>query len=134
MDEARLHELPLFERLSRRERKRLAPLIEEIEVDTGHELAHEGDHARLLFVIEEGTASVSQHGEHIAELWPGDFFGEIGLHTKDRRRTSSVVAGSPMRLAVIRDDDLLRIERELPKIAEQIRVVIDERLASDRRR
>ena len=129
MDEARLQELPLFSGLSKRARKRIAPLVEEIAVAPGRELAHEGDLGYELFVIEEGRASVTQGGEALTELGAGDFFGEIALHDDTRRRTSTVVATTPMRLAVLQGHDVRYIERELPEVADQIRAAIEARAA-----
>lgn len=134
MDAKRLQHLPLFSGLSRRERKSLAPLVEEVEVAAGHELAREGALAYELFVIAEGTAEVTQSGARIAGLGPGDFFGEIALHDDGRQRTSTVVASSPMRLAVLQGHDLRTIEREMPSIGTQIRAAVDERRAADARR
>jgi CRP-like cAMP-binding protein len=127
VDEDRLLQLPLFATLGKRDRKRVAPLLEVLEVQTGHELAREGAIGHELFCIEDGTATVSQGGERLRDLGPGDFFGEIALHDDQRRRTSTVVASSPMRLAVIQGHDIRFIERELPDIAEQIRAAIDAR-------
>lgn len=131
MDVAQLQDLPLFSGLSKRERKRLAPLIDEVDVEAGRELASEGELAYELFVIEDGTAEVSQSGARIATLGPGDFFGEIALLDEGRRRTSTVVATSPMRLAVLQGHDVRVIERELPAVAARIRAAIDERLGRD---
>ena len=134
MEVERLQQLPLFAGLGKKERKRLAPLVEDLEVAEGRELAHEGDVAHEFFVIQEGTATVSQGGSPIAELGPGDFFGEIALHDENRRRTSTVVASSPMRLAIILGHDVRFIERELPGIATEIRAATDARLARDEQR
>ncbi len=131
MDERRLQQLPLFSGLSKRERKRVAPLVDEVEVDAGRELAHEGELAYELFVIEEGTAAVTHDGAPVADLGPGDFFGEIALLDDARRRTSTVVATSPMRLAVLQGHDVRVLERELPDVARQIRAAIEARLGRD---
>ena len=134
MDEKRLQQLPLFAGLGRRERKRLAQVAEEVDVEAGHELARDGDLAYELFVIEQGTAEVIQGDAPVAALAPGDFFGEIGVLADDHRRTSTVVATSPMRLIVLRRGDVRAIERELPDVARQIRAAIDERVAADNTR
>ena len=134
MDEKRLQDLPLFSQLSKRERKRVAPLVEELTVEAGHELATEGELAYELFVIEDGTAALSRNGAPIATLGPGDFFGEIALLDDARRRTSSVVATSPMRLAVLQGHDVRVLEREMPAVARQLRAAIEARVADDRRR
>lgn len=134
MDETRLQHLPLFSDLSKRERKRLAPLIEQVDVEAGRTLASEGELAHELFVIEDGTAAVSQNGAPVATLGPGDFFGEIALLADTRRRTSTVVATSAMRLAVLQGHDVRVIERDMPAVARQIRAAIDARLARDAQR
>lgn len=134
MDEAELQQLPLFAGLSKRERKRLAPLIDEVDVEAGRTLASEGELAYELFVIEDGTAEISQAGVPIGVLGPGDFFGEIALLDEARRRTSTVVATSSMRLAVLQGHDVRVIERELPAVAGRIRAAIEERLAGDQQR
>ena len=134
MDENELQHLPLFSQLSKRERKRVAPLVEQIEVDAGRRLAAEGELAYELFVIEDGTAAISRNGAPVATLGPGDFFGEIALLDDARRRTSTVVATSPMRLAVLQGHDVRVLEREMPAVARQIRAAIDARLADDKRR
>jgi CRP-like cAMP-binding protein len=134
MDDAQLKDLPLFADLSKRDRKRLAPLIDEVDVEAGRQLAFEGELAYELFVIEDGTAEISQGGAPIGALGPGDFFGEIAVLDEGRRRTSTVVATTPMRLAVLQGHDVRVIERELPSVASQIRAAIEERLAGDRQR
>ncbi len=131
MDEVRLQHLSLFSELSKRERKRVAPLIDEVDVEAGHTLASEGELAYELFVIEDGTASCSQDGTEIAELGPGDFFGEIALLDGSRRRTSTVVARTPMKLAVLQGHDVRVLEREMPTVASQIRAAVDARTARD---
>ncbi|MDP8967558.1 MAG: cyclic nucleotide-binding domain-containing protein [Actinomycetota bacterium] len=134
MDESRLQHLPLFSDLSKRERKRLAPLIDEVEVEAGRALAAEGELAYELFVIEEGTAAISKNGAPVGTLGPGDFFGEIALLDKDRRRTATVRATSSMRLAVLQGHDVRVIDREMPAVARKIRAAIEARVARGRQR
>ena len=134
MEAQRLQHLPLFAGLSKRDRKRLAPLLEDVEVRAGHVLANEGDLAHELFVIEEGSAEISQGGETIGTLGAGDFFGEIALLADDRRRTSTVTATSAMRLAVMQGHDVRVLEREMPEVARQIRAAMSARLADDQQR
>ncbi|HXF37378.1 MAG TPA: cyclic nucleotide-binding domain-containing protein, partial [Actinomycetota bacterium] len=89
------------------------------------------DEGRLpheFFVIEEGTATVTRDGRRLAELGPGDFFGEIAILAEERR-TASVVAASPMRLIVMTDRDFLEMAREMPEVAERVRAAVRERLS-----
>jgi len=132
MDDRGLKELPLFAGLGRRERKRVAPLVEQVDVEEGREIVTQGDVAHELFVIVEGTARVSRDGEHVRELGAGDFFGEIALLDEERRRTSTVVATSPMRLAVLHGRDVRVLDRDVPEVSRQIRAAVEERREADR--
>ena len=127
MDARRLEGVGFFSNLSKKELAKLAQWADEVVVRTGDRLATEGDFAHEFFVIEEGSAEVTQNGERIAELGPGEFFGEIGL-LETERRTASVVATTPMRLIVMFQREFKQMERELPTVAERIRAAIRARL------
>jgi len=127
MDRKRLGEVWLFESLDRHELDQLAEWTDEVSVGAGHELATEGRFAHEFFVILEGTAEVQQGGRTIAELGPGDFFGEIGL-LETERRTASVVASTPMRVIVMFGREFRQMERDMPAVAERIRAAIRARL------
>jgi CRP-like cAMP-binding protein len=80
--------------------------------------------------IEEGSAEVRRGDEHVAELGPGDFFGEVGMLGEGERRTATVVATSPMRLITLDRWDLRRLEKSIPSAVERIRAAAAERLPS----
>ena len=73
----------------------MAQCADEVDLRAGKELVREGDWSYEFFVIEEGTAEVVQRGERLAELGPGDFFGEMGV-MEDTTRNASVIATSAM--------------------------------------
>ena len=87
----------------------------------GRLLAEQGDFGHALYAIEAGTASVSADGGLLRDLGPGDIFGEIAVLTSGRR-TSSVVATSPMRLIVLFKRDVWRLERSSPTAAARLRL------------
>jgi CRP-like cAMP-binding protein len=128
MDAKRLHELDLFSGLSGRDVEEVAQLVDEVEVPEGKVLGREGDIAYEFFVIEQGTASVEVDGKHVVDLGPNEWFGEIGLLAADRR-TATVTATTPMRLAVIFGPSFRDLTRRLPDVGERIRAELEERLA-----
>ncbi len=128
MDENRLRSVPLFAGLGKRERKALARNADEIDVAEGKALAREGDFAYEFFVIEQGTADVTHDGECIAQLGPGDFFGELGVLASERRM-ATVTATSPMDLIVLTSGALRAVHREHPQVADRLRKAVDERFA-----
>ncbi len=79
MDTSRLKSLPLFESVSDEDLEKIAPFVSEVSVSEGKHLVDEGDYAYEFMAIEEGTAEVRRGDEKLAELGPGDFFGEMGL-------------------------------------------------------
>ncbi len=129
MDQRQLAGVRLFSSLSKQELEKLARWTDEVSVRAGDELATEGKFAHEFFVIEEGIAEVRQNGEPIAELGPGDFFGEIGL-LEAERRTASVVAATPMRVIVMFQREFKQMEQEMPAVADRVRSAIRARLDS----
>jgi CRP-like cAMP-binding protein len=129
VDASRLDGIRLFSGLSKKELGQLAQHMDELTVRQGDELATEGRFAHEFFVIEDGVAEVLKDGERIAELGPGDFFGEIGL-LETERRTATVRATSEMEVIVMFAPDFKKMEREQPAVADRIRSAIRARLDS----
>ena len=126
MDASRLKSLPLFEDVPDEELGQIATFAQEILVDEGRELVREGDFSYEFMAIEEGEAEVTRHGEHLADLGPGDFFGEIGLLEKTLR-TATVTAKTSMRLVTLTGWDLKRMERHIPEAVERVRATLEDR-------
>ena len=122
MDEDRLKAIPLFAGLNRKERRALAPRADEVELEQGRVIVREGEWAYEFFAIEDGTAEVRLGEQLLAELGPGDFFGEMGLVGDTRRNASS-----PLKVVVMTAQAFRQTSRELPEVAAKIRAAIEER-------
>ena len=120
MDTSRLKSLPLFESVPDEDLEKISPFVSEVSVSEGKPLVTEGDYAYEFMAIEEGTAEVRRGDERLAELGPGDFFGEMGL-LGDDKRNATVVATSPMRLLTLDQWDMRRLEKAVPTATEKIR-------------
>jgi CRP-like cAMP-binding protein len=126
MDAERLKQLPLFADLPPKQIERLAQWTDEVDLPAGKHLIQQGAFPHEFFVLTEGSAEVLHDGRHLADLGPGDFFGEIAL-VEHHRRTASVVASTPVRVAVMFSREFEAMERELPEVAERIRQAMLER-------
>jgi CRP/FNR family cyclic AMP-dependent transcriptional regulator len=126
VDSNRLKSIPLFQTVPEDELRQIAPFAQEASVETGTHLVSEGDYSYELMAIEEGEAEVLRGGEHVADLGPGDFFGELGLLERDRRN-ATVVAKTPMRLITLTGWDLKRMERAMPEAVARVREVLEQR-------
>jgi cAMP-dependent protein kinase regulator len=130
LDASRLKSIPLFEEVGDEELAQIAPFATEVEVEAGRELVREGDFSYEFMAIEEGEAEVTRGGEHVADLGPGDFFGEMGLLERTLRN-ATVTAKTPIRLVTLTGWDLKRVERSAPEAMERIRSVLEERRQAD---
>jgi CRP-like cAMP-binding protein len=126
LDASRLKSIPLFEEVGDEELAQIAPFATEVSMEEGGELVREGDFSYEFMAIEEGRAEVTRAGEHVADLGPGDFFGEMGLLEKTLRN-ATVTAKTPVRLVTLSGWDLRRVERSAPEAMERIRSVLEER-------
>ena len=111
---------------------RIAGACQELDVEEGTLLTEEGEFGYGMIAVLEGTADVSRNGEHIRALGPGDVFGEIAV-LFGGQRTATVVASSPMRLVMLFNGELTRLDRDVPELADELRKVIAVRLQSDGR-
>jgi CRP-like cAMP-binding protein len=125
----KLNGVPLFDKLPDDVRERFAVWVSEIEVPAGQHLADEGEYAYDLFIIEDGTAEVIQDGKTVAELGPGEFFGEMGVLER-APRNATVVAKTPMTLFTLSSWDVKRLQSKSPEAMEQLQEVIQQRRQS----
>jgi CRP-like cAMP-binding protein len=130
LDATRLKSIALFDEVGDEELAEIAPFATEVSVEEGRELVREGDFSYEFMAIEEGQAEVTRGGEHVADLGPGDFFGEMGLLERTLRN-ATVTAKTPVRLITLTGWDLRRVERAAPQAMERIREVLEERRQAD---
>jgi CRP-like cAMP-binding protein len=90
---------PFFGGLSEASLELLIPMLVERRFEAGTTVVAEGDQGRSMFVVHSGALEVSRRGDsgqviRMANLEPGDFFGEMTL-IEMQNRSASVVAESP---------------------------------------
>jgi CRP-like cAMP-binding protein len=90
-----LKKVPLFSGLEDRDLERIADSFKERKYSGGDTIAGEGQGGAGFFIIAEGTAHVTVHGDDRGTLGPGDYFGEIAL-IDEGARTATVTAETDM--------------------------------------
>jgi CRP/FNR family cyclic AMP-dependent transcriptional regulator len=126
MDATQLKRIPLFSDASDEELKQVAAFAQSKEVPEGEEIVSEGGFSRELLAIEEGTAEVSHDGEKVAELGPGDVFGEAGM-LDDSMRSATVTSTSRMRLISLGHFEVKRLKKDAPGVYRSIEQLVEER-------
>jgi CRP/FNR family transcriptional regulator, cyclic AMP receptor protein len=126
MEESELRSIPLFESLSTEERRVIAQHADQIDVPDGTDLVRQGEFAYEFFVIEDGTAEVTRDGEHVADLGPGDFLGEMGIVGKVVRN-ATVITTSSARVIVMTEQAMRSMSALNPAVADRITTAVEER-------
>ena len=127
MNAEELKSVPLFADLSEDARRELAVWLDEVKVSEGKTLVEEGDYAYDLFVIVEGEAEVTREGEHLADLGPGDFFGEMGVLGEEGRRNATVISKTPMKLLTLLHYDVDRMRKKAPEMIGELLEAVKQR-------
>ncbi len=122
--------VPLFAGLSKRDLDSIAGIADELAVDEGTELTHEGATGHEFLVLAEGTADVRRGGRKVNTLRSGDFLGEIALVT-GAPRTATVTTTSPARMLVITARDFRALLRRTPSIQLKVLETLAARLPDE---
>jgi CRP-like cAMP-binding protein len=130
VDPARLRTLPLFEGIHEDDVAMMGGHMEQREVAEGEHLTREGASGYFFFVILDGTASVERGGTALADLGPGDFFGEAAI-LDAARRNATVTATSDMTVGALFGADFAKYENDSPELHARITHVMAERKIVD---
>lgn len=120
---------PLFGGLPEADRKRLADRFELVRVEAGQALVREGQTDRSLYLVKRGrfrvSATVPGGGEPLvlAELGPGQFFGEVSVVSGAPRTAtvSALEAGEALKIEGADLDPFLGEHPELRQALERAR-------------
>ncbi|MGI9021517.1 MAG: cyclic nucleotide-binding domain-containing protein [Solirubrobacterales bacterium] len=126
MDVSQLKSVDLFAEVPDEALGKIAPFTKVDEFAEGREIVKEGGYANDFYVITEGTAKVEREGEHLADLGPGDVFGEQALLEK-QQRSATVIATDTVRVIKIEHWELSRMKKAMPDVVEQLQQKVAER-------
>ena len=88
--------VPLFADLDESELDSVAAITTELNFSAGTALMNEGAGAHEMVVVVDGTLEVTRAGEHVADIGPGGFAGEMAVLTH-ARRDATVTAKSDIK-------------------------------------
>src|SRR5499426_1657384 len=121
-DEAQsLARVPLFKRLEPHELERLAQEIDQVNYKAGETIFNEHDRGDALYILERGAVRIWVYDEDVkdvtlAELKPGEFFGELAVLDRGER-SSSATAIVDSHLHRLSSDDFQHFLLEHPDCA-----------------
>jgi CRP-like cAMP-binding protein len=121
----------LFEGLSKKELTQIHRQAREGEFPAGEVIVNEGETGVGFHLILSGRAKVTTGKKTIANLGPGDFFGELSLIDRGPR-TATVTAQTGLRTLSLVSWEFLPLLDRNPSIARKMLVVITRRLRNER--
>jgi CRP-like cAMP-binding protein len=130
VDAATLKKIPIFAGVPDETLRKIAPWATVEEWPEGREIVKEGGFSNHFYAIEDGTAKVTRAGEHLADLGPGDVFGEQGLLER-QERSATVTATSEIRVIKIEHWELSRMRQSMPEVVDELRRKVEERRQAD---
>jgi CRP-like cAMP-binding protein len=117
----------LFSACNDRELARIASLVDEVDVPSGHVLTKEGEPGGEFFVIADGVASATLRKKKLATYGPGSFFGEMSI-LDHGPRAATITADTPLHLLVLDPRSFVSLLDDVPSVARKIMRVLAERL------
>jgi CRP/FNR family cyclic AMP-dependent transcriptional regulator len=116
-----LSRIPLFKRLTSDELEQLAKEVDQVQYDADEIVFNEHDKGDALYVVEVGSVRIWVLDEDVkpvtlAELKPGEFFGELAVLDRGPRSTNAtaIVETTLHRLS---SDDFQKFLMEHPDVA-----------------
>jgi CRP/FNR family transcriptional regulator, cyclic AMP receptor protein len=113
-----LSSIPMFRSCTPEQLDRLAELGEAVSVADAP-VVSEGDRSDDFFVITSGEARVTRGGHDVAELGPGEYFGELSLFDPAPRNATVAAMGS-MSLVSLSRDAFIRALDEMPQLRDAL--------------
>jgi len=132
-DEAQsLARVPLFKRLEPHELEHLAEEIDQVNYKAGETIFNEHDRGDALYILEEGNVRIWVYDDDVkevtlAQLKPGDFFGELAVLDRGER-SSSATAVTDIHLHRLSSDDFQKFLTDHPDAAIDVICEIAQRM------
>lgn len=124
-----LRKVPLFADLDDDELDAVGRAATELRFEPGRVLMKEGQIAHEMVVVVDGTLEVTRDGEHIADIGPGGFAGEMALLT-GAARNSTVTAKTDIVVIHIDGRSFSTLLEDVPQIAVKMLPVVAARVTA----
>ena len=125
-----LRQVPLFADLDAHELDHVAQSATDLELTAGNVLMREGSMAHEMVVVVDGTLEVTRDGEHVADIGPGGFAGEMALLTHSHRN-STVTTKTACSVLHIDGRAFSALLADVPEIAVKMLPVVASRVTDN---
>jgi CRP-like cAMP-binding protein len=98
-------------------------------VTAGTVILSEGDIAKEMFLVRQGTVEIKVHGREVEDVGPGGIFGEMALIDHESR-SASAIAKTDCDLVPIDERLFIILVQDAPYFALDVMRVLTERIRS----
>src|SRR5437764_11463278 len=126
----RLTKVPLFAAVSKHDLEFVASRVDEVSLKAGQTLITEGQPTEAFFILESGHVQVTRGGKSVAQLGPGEFFGEIGMLDRGPA-TATVVTDGPVEAMVLSHTQFRDAIKDNQQLAMQVIAAMADRLRAN---
>jgi CRP/FNR family transcriptional regulator, cyclic AMP receptor protein len=122
-----LASVPLFSKCTKKQLQEIGEVTTALDFPAGEVLARQGEVGFEMFILLDGTASVTRDGQRVATLTAGDVVGELAVIT-GHPRNATVVAETELRILDFTHADLDRLLEDIPGLAKHLLYEVSARL------
>jgi CRP/FNR family cyclic AMP-dependent transcriptional regulator len=122
-----LASVPLFSNCTKRQLQEIRTVATELNLPAGKALTRQGEVGRELFILLDGTASVTRDGQRVATRTAGDVVGELAV-LSHQPRNATVVAETELRTLVLTHAGLHQLLDDIPGLAKHLLYEVSARL------
>jgi voltage-gated potassium channel len=122
-----LRRVPLFRDLDGDELDSVGAVVTDLRFSAGEVLIHQGAPAHEMFIVTTGTLEVTRDGQHIADIGPGEFAGEMAVLARTHRN-STVTAKTDVEVLHVDGRSMQALFADVPQIAAKMLPVVAKRV------
>jgi CRP-like cAMP-binding protein len=122
-----LSQVPLFAGFSKKDLGEVARHVDAIDVPANTTLTEQGTLAHQFGIIVDGGAVVRRNNRKLADLGPGDFWGEMALLLKETS-SATVVTTADSSVLVIHSREFGHLLDRVPALARKLATGLAARL------
>ena len=125
----KLASVPLFSKCTNRQLQEIVDVATELTFPAGEALVRQGEVGFDMFIILDGTVSVTRDGERVATLTAGDAVGELAV-LSGHPRSATVEAETELRILDLTHPDFDRLLDDIPGLAKHLLYEVSSRLVA----
>jgi CRP/FNR family transcriptional regulator, cyclic AMP receptor protein len=124
-----LASVPLFSKCTKKQLQEIGGVATELVLPAGRVFARQGEVGVEVFILLDGTASVTRDGQRVATLTAGDVVGELAV-LSGHPRNATVTAETELRILDVTHAGLDQLLDDIPGLAKVLLYEVSARLVA----